>query len=310
MPCEPKARLSGWIGLLLLVASAVAVWWVLDHWEHRAAWLRVEAPRRAVARQTLPLRVHLAPLEKPTRLCADLHRGTTRDASNGYLGTGGSKPVGKEGGTFDFEIRIPPALGARFVTGILFLTSTGSWENHTLVAATEVIPVSSNTTDKVESRLEPLRVQPPGGATTPLPHPAPMPRWLTALLFLIAAVAAWGGGPSRGGSGAAPGHGNRRWQLLAVAMALACFWELFGLESWLGALAREMARAADRYYPRVVFQKLVISVAIPATLLFFLFIRRVRNPPPLLLASFSLHLAISGVNLISWHPIDLVADLS
>jgi hypothetical protein len=126
MQCEPKAKLPGWVGLLLLAAGAVAVWWGLDHWERRAAWLRVEAPRHAVAGQTLPLRVRLARLAEPARLCADLHWGTTRDTSMGYLATGGSKTVGKEGGTFDFEIKIPPARGVRFVTGILFLSRTGN----------------------------------------------------------------------------------------------------------------------------------------------------------------------------------------
>jgi hypothetical protein len=310
MPGEPKAKLSGRVGLILLVASAAAVWWGLDHWERPAAWLHVEAPRRAVAGQTLALRVHLAPLAEPTRLCADLHWGTSRDTSMGYLGTGGSKAVGKEGGTFDFEITIPPAQGVRFVTGILFLSRTGSWNDHTLVAATEVIPVSSNTMEKVEARLEPLRVQPPGDATTDHPRPAAAPRWLTALLFFFAAVAAWGGGPSADGSSGVPGHGSRWWQVLAVAMALSCLWELFGLESWLGAQARAMARTEDLYYPRAVFQKVVISVTIAATVLFFLFIRLMRSSYRLLLASFALYLAISGVNLVSWHPIDRVADLS
>jgi hypothetical protein len=310
MQREPKTRLPGWVGLLLLLAAAAAVLWGLDHWERPAAWLRVEAPPRAVAGQTLPLRVHLAPLAEPARLCADLHWGTTRDTSMGYLGTGGSKAVGKEGGTFDFEIRIPSAQGMRFITGILFLSPTGSWQDHTLVAATEVIPVSSNTAEKVETRLEPLRVQPPGDATTEHPRPTAPPRWLTALLFLVAAVAAWGGGPSADGSSGVPGHGNRWWQVLAVAMALACLWELFGLESWLGAQARAMARAEDFYYPRAAFQKVVISVAIAATVFSFLLIRRVRSSYRLLLASFALYLAISGVNLVSWHPIDRVADLS
>jgi hypothetical protein len=310
MQGEPPAKLSGRVGLILLVAGAAAVWWGLDHWERPAAWLRVEAPRRAVAGQTLPLLVHLAPLTEPSRLCADLHWGTTRDTSMGYLGTGGSKAVGKEGGTFDFEIRIPPAQGMRFITGILFLSPTGSWKNHTRVAATEVIPVSSNTMDKVETRLEPLRVQPPGDATTDHPRSAAAPRWLTALLFLFAAVAAWGGSPSADGSSGVPDHGSRWWQVLAVAMALACLWELFGLESWLGAQARAMARAEDFYYPRAVFQKVVISVAIAATILFFLFIRRISGSHRLLLASFALYLAISAVNLVSWHPIDMVADLS
>lgn len=162
----------------------------------------------------------------------------------------------------------------------------------------------------MEARLELLRVQPPGDATTDHPRPAAAPRWLTALLFLVAAVAAWGGGPSADGPSGVPGHGRQWWQVLAVAMALACLWELFGLESWLGAQARAMARTEDLYYPRAVFQKVVISVTIAATVLFFLFIRLMRSSYRLLLASFALYLAISGVNLVSWHPIDRVADLS
>src|ERR1039457_2604171 len=81
MQTEPNAKLPGRVALILLIANAAAVWWGLDHWERPAAWLRVEAPRRAVVGQTLALRVHLAPLAESTRLCADLHWGTTRDTS-------------------------------------------------------------------------------------------------------------------------------------------------------------------------------------------------------------------------------------
>jgi high-affinity Fe2+/Pb2+ permease len=59
-----------------------------------------------------------------------------------------------------------------------------------------------------------------------------------------------------------------------------------------------------------VFQKVVISVTIAATIVFFLFIRRMNSSHRFLLASFALYLAVSGVNLVSWHPIDRVADLS
>ena len=108
MQREPAARLRGRVGLILLVAAAAAVWWGLDRSEPRADWLRVEAPRRAIAGQPLPMRVHLVPLAEPTRLCADLHWGTTRDTSIGCLATGGTRAVGKEGGTFNFEIMVPP----------------------------------------------------------------------------------------------------------------------------------------------------------------------------------------------------------
>lgn len=278
--------------------------------EPRADWLRVEAPRRAVAGQPLPMRVHLAHRVEAGYLCADLHWGTSRDTSMGYLATGGSKAVGKEGGTFDFAIIVPPAKGLRFVTGIIFLSRTGRWDDHTLVAGTEVIPVSSNAFHKVESRLEQLRLQPLGDDATEHSRPAALPRLLTALLFLAATVAAWGAGHSPAGSNGRPGLENRWWQVLAVLLALACLWEFFGLESWLGAQARAMARAGDFYYPRAVFQKVVISVAVATVAVFLLFVWRARSSRRLLLVFFGLYLGISVVNLVSLHAIDKVADLS
>ena len=71
-----------------------------------------------------------------------------------------------------------------------------------------------------------------------------------------------------------------------------------------------MARAGDFYYPRAVFQKVVISVAVAALAVFLLFVRRARSSRRLLLAGFGLYLGISVVNLVSLHVIDQVADLS
>jgi hypothetical protein len=310
MQREPAAKLRGGIGLILLVAAAAAVWWWLDRSEPRVDWLRAEAPRRAVMGQPLPIRMHLIPLAEPARLCADLHWGTSRDTSMGCLATGGSQAVGKEGGTFDFEIMVPPRAGLRFVTGVIYLSRTGSWHDHTLVAGTEVIPVSSNAVRQVESPLEQLRLQPPSDDPGAHPHPAAIPRLLTALLFLAATVVACGVGQSPAGSSRRPGPENRWWQVMAVLLALASLWEFFGLESWLGAQARAMARAGDLYYPRAVFQKVVISAAVAATAVLLLFVRRARSSHRLLLICFSLYLGISLVNLMSLHLIDKIADIS
>jgi hypothetical protein len=228
----------------------------------------------------------------------------------GRLATGGTRAVGKEGGTFDFEIMVPPRAGLRFVTGIIYLSRTGNWQDHTLVAGTEVIPVSGNPAGQVEPPLEQLRLQSPGDDPTMHPLPAATPRLLTALLFLVATVATWGAGQSSADSSGRPGPEHRWWQGLAVLLALACLWEFFGLESWLGAQARAVARAEDLYYPRAVFQKAVISVAVAATATFLLFVRRARSSRRLLLVCFSLYLGISLVNLVSLHAIDRIADLS
>jgi hypothetical protein len=308
MQREPTARLHSRAGLILLVVAAAVIWWGLDRSAPPADWLRVETPRRAVAGQRLPLRVHLAPLAEATRVCADLHWGTSRDRSMGYLAGGGSKAVGTEGGTFDFEIMVPPANGSRFVTGIIYLSREGGWHDHTLAAVTEVIPVTNNTVDKVETRLDPLRLQPPGDGSNGHPRAAALPRWLTALLFLAATVAAWGAGQPTEGS--IPVKGWRWWRTLAVLLAGACLWELFGLESWLGAQARAMSQARDFYYPRVAFQKVVISGTLAATVVFLIFVWSARSSRRLLLAFFGLYLGMSAVNVVSLHAIDKFADLS
>jgi len=286
------------------------IWWGLDRAEHRADWLRVEAPRRALAGRPFPVRVHLAPLAEPGFLCTDLHWGTTRDTPMQYLASGGPKAVGKEGGTLDFEILVPPREGMRFVMGVVFFSRTGSWNDHKLAANTDLIPVVSDTAAAKQTRLEPLRLQPPGDLSPSHPRPASAPRFLTGLLFLVAMMAAWGAGQSTKVPDGRPGPETRWWQVLVVLLALACLWELFGLESWLGERARTMAHAGDLYYPRAVFQKAVISAAVAAMVLILLFIRSARSSHRLVLVSVALYLAIAAVNVVSLHAIDKVADLS
>jgi hypothetical protein len=286
------------------------IWWALGGAEHRAGWLRVEAPGRARVGQPFPVRVHLAPLAEPGILRADLHWGETRDTPMRYLSSGDPKAVGTEGGTIDFEIPVPPRERMRFVMGAIYFGPTGSWSDHKLAANTELIPVVSDPAAPKQTRLEPLRLQPSADASLSHPPPAYAPRFLTGLLFLAAMMAAWAAGPSANAPNGSPAPESRCWQTLVVLLALASLWELFGLESWLGNRARAIARAEDFYYPRAVLQKVVISVAVAATVLLLPFIRRVRRSHRLVLVSFALYLAISAVNLVSLHAIDKLADLS
>jgi hypothetical protein len=227
-----------------------------------------------------------------------------------YLSSGGPKAVGKEGGTLDFLIPVPPRTGMRFVMPVVFFSPTGRWSDHKLAANAELIPVVTDLAVPNQAHLAPLRLQPSGGASPSHPPPASAPRFLTGLLFLLSVVAAW----ATAASAKAPDGGSstetRWWQVLCLLLALASLWELFGLENWLGTRARAMARAQDLYYPRAVLQKTVISMAVPATALLLAFIQRTRRSYRLALVSFALYLAISAVNLVSLHAIDKVADLS
>ena len=307
---QRAGRLRGNAGLILFVVAAAMIWWGLNRAEGRADWLRVEAPRRALAGQPFPVRVHLAPWTEPGFLCADLHWGQTRDTPMRYLASGGPKAMGKEGGTLDFEIPVPRREGMRFVMVVIFSSRTGSWDDHKLAANTELIPVVSGAAAPEQTRLERLRLQRPDDASRSHPPLAYAPRLLTSLLLLASMIAAWAAGlPTKAANGR-PGAETRWWQVLVLLLALACLWELFGLESWLGNRARAMARAADLYYLRVVLQKVMVSVAVAAAVLLLPFIRRTRRSRRLALVSFALYLAIAVVNLVSLHAIDKVADLS
>jgi hypothetical protein len=295
---------------ILLIAAAAAIWWGLDRAEPRAEWLRVEAPRQAVYGQPLRVRVQLAPLANPGVLYADLHWGASRDQPMHYLAAGSSKAVGKEGGTFDFEIMVAPRAGLRFVMGVIYVSRTGGWQGHDLAASTKLIPVVNTTASTAETRLEPLATQPLRRLDPAHPPLAPLPRVLTGLLFLAALMAVCRPTQPTSEAKSGPGAGVLWWRLLVVALALACLTELLGLESWAGAQARALARTADFYYPRAVFQKVAISVASAAALLAVLLIQRAPKCYRLLLTSLTLYLAISAVNLVSLHAIDKVAALS
>ena len=287
------------------------IWWGLGRAERRPDWLGVEAPRRALAGQPFPVRVRLAPLAEPGFLCADLHWGATRDTSMSYLASGGSKAVGKEGGTLDFDIAVPPKEGMRFVMGVIYFGRTGSWDDHKLSATTELIPVVSGQATPEEARLEPLRTAAARASHRQAIHaPAYGPRLLTSLLFLAAMMAAWvhrladqsarwqakSGNPMAAGAGRFAGFG--------VLVGTVRAGELAG-RSGAGNGAREgsllsadgASEGRDQYGGRGERSLLP-------------FIRRARSSHRLVLVSFALYLAISVVNLVSLHAIDKVADLS
>lgn len=304
----PWLKLDWRVSAGLALAAAAVIWWGLDALEPRVNWLWVEAPRRAVAGQPLTLRVHLAPLAEPARVCADLHWGTTRNGTLGCLASGGSQPVGREGGTFDFALRVPPMKELQFVSGVIYLSRTGQWRDQTRMAFTEFIPVRDGAGARVETQLKPLRVQPPDDRAGRSPRAAAVPRWLTALLFLAGAVMA----RRAVAAPAAPvaGADTRFWQILAVLLLLAGLGELFAVEDWLGARAREIARAHDLYYLRSAFQKISVSLAGAATLVWLILGGRACRPRRLLLLAGGLYLGISAANLVSLHAVDRFADLS
>ena len=294
----------------MFLAAAAAIWWGLDRAERRVAWLRVEAPRRAVVGQPFRIRVYLAPLAEPGMLYADLHWSTSREKPMQYLTGASPKAAGKDGGAFDFDIMVAPREGLRFVMGVLYVSGAGGWSGHRLAASTKPVPAVSDAVAPGETRLEPLGMQPLDDPAAGHPQPAALPRLLTGLVLLAAMLAAWRPGRSTRASNNRLNLGFRWWQVLVVLLALASLWELLGLETWLLGWAREMARAEEYYHLRPAFQKSVISATAAATIIMLVLIWHVRKAYRLLLVSLALYLAIALVNLVSLHALDKVADIS
>jgi hypothetical protein len=300
----------GWGKVILFVAATAAAWFWLDHMDRGVTWLKVEAPRQAVAGERLPVRVHVAGLKEPTFLCVDLHWSSSRDDSQGFLASGGAKPVGREGGSFDFEITVRATNDLRFVNGILFFSPSASWTDQTFAAATDLIPVTSGR-EGVRPMLArlPVRQLLEGGGRENA-HPAVIPRLLTGLLLLAAAALVWMRFRSLSNITETWCAERRWWLVLTVALALAGIWEWFGLENRVGFQVRAWARAEDVYYPRALFQKGIISATLAATLVFLGFLWRERRPHRVALFSFGLYFIFSVINLLSFHSIDKYAGLS
>lgn len=310
MPFEWKPTIKRRRGeFLLLLAALVAAWWWLDHLGERAKWLTVEVARQAVVGEPLPVRIHLAGLTEATYLCADLHWTNRREASNGFLASGGARPVGGEGGSFDFEIIVQATNGLRFVNVIIYLSPTGTWPDHTFAAATALIPVEGRHPDDTPkmSRV-PIHLLKDHGREKV--RPTVIPRLMTALLLLASALIAWVTCRSISRNPTSSHQRLRRWQYLAAALTLAGVWELLAMEHWVGMHLRALARAGDVYHARSIFQRAVISVTLAATMALLCFGWRKEGSDQVLLVFFGLYLVISAVNLLSFHSLDAYAGIS
>jgi hypothetical protein len=238
-------------------------------------------------------------------LCADLHWASERNASKGFLAAGGAKPVGTDGGSFDFDIIVRPQSELRFVNAIVYLEPTGNWSNHTFAATTGLIPVTSTRDDRASAPVRmPVRQLEEGHSRAPTP-PSSSLRYTTGIMWLAGAVLLW----LRRQNSTALEKQRRWWWAFLIGVALAGVWELAGLEHKLGDLTRALARAEDVYYPRAVFQKAVISIVIAAVVV-SLGIGWRKRSARLLPLGFGLYLAIALVNLLSLHALDQFAGRS
>jgi hypothetical protein len=298
------------LALTCFVGIAAGLWFWLGRLE-RIDWLVVEGPPHAVVEELVTLRVHVTQLEAEAMLSVDLHWASDRNTPMGFLAAGEPRAVGKTGATFDFTIPVPARDNLHFVNGIIYLSPDGDWNNQTFAATTDLIPMTTARTPTVQATgLVRLSVRQLAEGTTRIATPkASLLRWATGLAWLLC-VAVLGRQLWLARESSRPARGVSHLDLgFAVGFALAGIWELAGFETTLGNWARSLARAEDVFYPRVIFQKAIISVAVAAGIAWLGFGGR-RHAFPLWLRSFGLYLAIAIVNLFSLHAIDQYATAS
>ncbi len=296
------------VALICFVSLATVLWFWLGRWSE-VAWLTVEGPTHVVVGEPVQLRIHVTRVAPEALLCADLHWASDRNTPGGFLAAGDSKVAVHSGGTFDFRIPIPARDHLRFVNGIIYLSPDGQWSNHTFVATTDLIPITLPRADQAPALVRwPLRQLAEDFARI-APSKSPLLRWAIGLTWLLAAAGLVRQiRPARN----FPTQSSKRprWGLaLVVGFALAGVWEWAGLENLLGNQARSLARAEDLYYPRAIFQKLVIAVTVAAAVVGLgMAWQKCRARPWLL--GFGLYLTLTLVNLLSLHAVDLFAGRS
>lgn len=302
---KPVAILTG---VLLLIGFTFVVWYGLDRLEPHADWLSVETVAKVQAGGVLPIRVKILPQKQPCKMSIDLHWAIQRGKSQGYLISGGTVSVGSEGGSFDFNIKVPPKNGLNYVWAVIFLSPNGSWLNHTLLARTDLIPVKVT---NGQSELIPVKVfgTEEVKKTSLKQKPHWLPQLVTALLFFGAGGLWHKSKPPSAGS-IHPEITPRLWGILSLALLCAGLWELFGLEIVLGHKARTLAKALEFYGSRYSFQKIVVSVVAAGSTLFLVWMIKFRPVYPFWMSCFGIYLGIAFVNLLSLHALDAIAGLS
>lgn len=213
----------------------------------------------------------------------------------------------KEGGVFNFAITVPPTNGLRFVTAILYFSPTGDWKDRTFAGQTDLIPVSAGAE---ATSLTPVTVHVVDPMASPAATEASGLQRVTALVWLAVMLLAFWASYSRLRCGSENLSEGRWWLVLSAGSALAFGWEWFGLETHLGVPVRAWAHANDVYYLRGWVQKGTISLAVAATIALLFFASRQRSAFRRPLIWLVVALAISFINLLSFHSIDRYAGLS
>ena len=321
-------RTAAAVGLVLIFA---ATWSVLDRSERRPRWLVAETPRAAFAGRPLEIRVTLKEPIRPTRIVCTLHRAGSDRRLREHIASSGPARETAGGGIHVFRFEVPYQENLVFVSAIIYLSPTGSWQDRTRAAHTKLIPVRRDSLAGDLQVLEKTRVY---RSTTAVEDAAALaaaedaarePRrepssWDHPILFIILLSAALVCGVKAGRKKpqAGPQEKVERtiWLAFAAVLVLSAFFELSGIVGHLAAWGRRLAQEQDIYDVRQTFQKAIMAAVAAAGFgLSILFIRAMRKPGSLRYLwgvglGLAAYLSVSFVSVLSFHAVDAVRGMT
>jgi hypothetical protein len=321
---EKKLKLAGLAVALVIVFAAT--WVILDRTEHRPGWLTVEAPAAAVVGQPLEIRVTLKKPAAPTLVVCTLHRaGTDRRLREHVASSGPAREAGG-GGTYTFLFDVPERSNMSFVSAVIYLSPTGSWQDRMRAAHTRLIPVEPAGAAGLASDLSKTRIYHSTSAAEDAaakkaergPRHGPSP-WAHPIIFVIlissAALCRAKAGRRRPDARPAETRDRMIWLAFAAVFVLGAFLELSGVVGHLAAWGRRLAEEGNLYDLRKPYQEAAMAaMAAGALWLFFLFLRAMRKPGSHRFVwgvgiGLAAYVSVSFVSVLSFHAVDVVRGM-
>jgi hypothetical protein len=325
MVFEKKLKRTGLAVALVIVFAAT--WVVLDRTEHRPGWLTVEAPSAAVVGQPLEIKVTLKRSVEANQIVCTLHRAGADRRLREHVASSGPARAAAGGGIYLFRFNIPDKNNLVFVSAVIYLSPTGSWQDRTRAAHTKLIPVKRadtgnaapplkrtsvyTSTSAAEDDTEERAARGPRRGSSPWAHPI-----IFVILISSAALCRAKAGRKRPDTSPEETRERTIWLAFAAVFVLGAFLELSGVVGHLAAWGRRLAEEGNLYDLRKPYQKAAMAAVAAAALgLFFLFIRAMKKPGSYRFVwgvgiGLAAYLSVSFVSVLSFHAIDVVGRMT
>jgi hypothetical protein len=318
-------RRAGIAAALVLVFTAT--WILLDRTEHRPGWLTVEAPAAAVVGQPLEIRVTMKESVDATQIVCTLHRAGADRRLRERVASSGPAREAASGGTYLFRFESLDINNLVFVSAVIYLSPTGSWQDRTLAAHTKLIPVKPADAGRASPPLKMTSVYASTSAAEDDaaeraargPRQGPSP-WAHPVIFviLLSSAVLCRARAGRKRPDASPTETRERtiWLAFSAVFVLSAFLELSGVVGHLAAWGRRLAKEGNLYDFRKPFQKALMSAVAAAALgLFLLFIRALRKPGSRLFLwwvgiGLAAYLSTSFISVLSFQAVDVVRGMT